>query len=145
MTQEQLDKERERDENINKMLSQMELLQAQVLENREKPKGARGVFRVEEGYSSGYSKPVENQGVGDFARLRLLRRFAEKCGVLFDIGANALCDEITLNIIEEQSKDTNRQKGTTQAEEGEKRKPDDHQENSANRRVAPRPPNLTEH
>jgi len=31
MTQEQLDKERERDENIKKMIAQMELLQAHVL------------------------------------------------------------------------------------------------------------------
>jgi len=55
LTQEQLDKERERDENIKKMLSQMKILQ-------EHMKGTYGVFRVEEGSSSGYSRPGENQG-----------------------------------------------------------------------------------
>jgi len=47
--------------------------------------------------------------------------------------------------MEKQSKDINRQKGTTQAEKGEKSKPEDRQENLANRQVAPRPPNFTEH
>ncbi|XP_015166992.1 uncharacterized protein [Solanum tuberosum] len=55
LTQEQIKKERERDENIKKMLSQMEILQ-------EHMNGTRGVFRVEEGSSSGYSRPGENQG-----------------------------------------------------------------------------------
>uniref|UniRef100_M1DE86 Integrase core domain containing protein n=1 Tax=Solanum tuberosum TaxID=4113 RepID=M1DE86_SOLTU len=61
ITQEQLDKERERDETIKKMLAQMELLEDHVLENVKKHKGTSGVFRVEEGSSSGYSKPGENQ------------------------------------------------------------------------------------
>uniref|UniRef100_M0ZZK1 Integrase core domain containing protein n=1 Tax=Solanum tuberosum TaxID=4113 RepID=M0ZZK1_SOLTU len=61
MTQEQLDKEKERDENIKKMLNKMELLQEYMMENVEKPKGTSGVFRVEEGSSSGYSKLGENQ------------------------------------------------------------------------------------
>uniref|UniRef100_M1DN25 Integrase core domain containing protein n=1 Tax=Solanum tuberosum TaxID=4113 RepID=M1DN25_SOLTU len=61
MTQEQLDKERERDANIKKMLTQMELLQEHMMENVGKPKGKSGVFRVEECSSSGYSKPGENQ------------------------------------------------------------------------------------
>jgi len=55
LTQEQLDKERERDENIKKILIQMEFLQ-------EHMKGTCGVFRVEEGSSSSYSRPGENQG-----------------------------------------------------------------------------------
>ncbi|KAK4731246.1 hypothetical protein R3W88_024234 [Solanum pinnatisectum] len=55
LTQEQLDKEKGRDENIKKMLSQMEILQ-------EHMKGTYGVFRVEEVSSSGYSRPGENQG-----------------------------------------------------------------------------------
>jgi len=55
LMQEQLDKEKERDENIKKMLSQMELLQ-------EHMKGTHGVFRVEEGSSFGYSRLGENQG-----------------------------------------------------------------------------------
>ncbi|XP_015165482.1 uncharacterized protein [Solanum tuberosum] len=55
LTQEQLDKERERDENIKKMLSQMEVIQ-------EHMKGTYGVFRVEEGSSSGYLRHRENQG-----------------------------------------------------------------------------------
>ncbi|XP_049362867.1 uncharacterized protein LOC125827604 [Solanum verrucosum] len=50
LTQEQIEKERERDKNIKKMLSQMEILQ-------EHMKGTHGVFRVEEGSSSGYSIP----------------------------------------------------------------------------------------
>uniref|UniRef100_M1DE40 Integrase core domain containing protein n=1 Tax=Solanum tuberosum TaxID=4113 RepID=M1DE40_SOLTU len=62
ITQEQLDKEKERDENINKMLSQMELLQTQMLENATRPKGPGGMFRVDEGSSSSYSKSGENQG-----------------------------------------------------------------------------------
>ncbi|KAK4707117.1 hypothetical protein R3W88_033331 [Solanum pinnatisectum] len=62
MTQEQLNKERERDENIKKMLAQMGLLQEHVLENVKKTKGTSGMFRVEEGSSSGYSKMGENQG-----------------------------------------------------------------------------------
>ncbi|KAH0773685.1 hypothetical protein KY290_010822 [Solanum tuberosum] len=33
-----------------------------MMENVGKPKGTSGVFRVEEGSSSGYSKPWENQG-----------------------------------------------------------------------------------
>ncbi|XP_015165388.1 uncharacterized protein [Solanum tuberosum] len=55
LTQEQLDKEKERDENIKKMLTQMEVLQ-------EHMKGTCGVFRVEEGSFSSYSNPMENQG-----------------------------------------------------------------------------------
>jgi len=62
MTQEQLDKERERDENIKKMLAQMELLQEKVLEDLKNPKGTSGLFRVEDGSSLGYSKLGENQG-----------------------------------------------------------------------------------
>uniref|UniRef100_M1DDJ4 Integrase core domain containing protein n=1 Tax=Solanum tuberosum TaxID=4113 RepID=M1DDJ4_SOLTU len=62
MTQEQLDKERERDENIEKMLAQMELLQEHVLENVKKQKGENLLFRVEEGSSSSYSKLGENHG-----------------------------------------------------------------------------------
>ena len=49
MTQEQLDKERERDAKIKKMLTQMELLQEHMIENVGKPKGTSRVFRVEEG------------------------------------------------------------------------------------------------
>uniref|UniRef100_M1DSH8 Uncharacterized protein n=1 Tax=Solanum tuberosum TaxID=4113 RepID=M1DSH8_SOLTU len=47
--------------------------------------------------------------------------------------------------IEEQMKDTNKQKGTKQAEEGEKGKLDDCQEHSANHRILPCPPNFTVH
>ncbi|XP_049397297.1 uncharacterized protein LOC125861442 [Solanum stenotomum] len=56
LMQEQLDKDREKDENIKKMLTQMEVLQ-------EHMKGTCGLFRVEEGSSSGYSRPEENQGL----------------------------------------------------------------------------------
>lgn len=63
MTQENLDKENERDENIKKMLTQMELLEEHTMESVENPKGTNGVFRVEEGSSSGYSKQGENQGL----------------------------------------------------------------------------------
>jgi len=62
MTQEQLDKEKERDKNISKILSQMELLHKQVLENMGKPTEIRRVFRVEEGSHSCYSKPSGNKG-----------------------------------------------------------------------------------
>lgn len=41
------------------MLAQMELIQEHMLENVRNP---NGVFRVEVGFSSGYSKPWENQG-----------------------------------------------------------------------------------
>uniref|UniRef100_M1DBF8 Integrase core domain containing protein n=1 Tax=Solanum tuberosum TaxID=4113 RepID=M1DBF8_SOLTU len=51
LTQEQLDKERERDENIKKMLTQMEYLQ-------EHMKGTCGVFRIEEGSSSGTPRDI---------------------------------------------------------------------------------------
>uniref|UniRef100_M1DS59 Integrase core domain containing protein n=1 Tax=Solanum tuberosum TaxID=4113 RepID=M1DS59_SOLTU len=62
MTQEQPGKEREWDANIKKMLTQMELLQEHMREYVRKPKGISGVFRVEEGSSSSYSKSEENQG-----------------------------------------------------------------------------------
>uniref|UniRef100_M1DG32 Uncharacterized protein n=1 Tax=Solanum tuberosum TaxID=4113 RepID=M1DG32_SOLTU len=45
-----------------KILTQMELLQEHMMENVEKPKGICGVFRVEKGSSSDYSRPGENQG-----------------------------------------------------------------------------------
>ena len=57
MTKEQVYKEKGRYENIEKNLSQMELLQAQALGNVKNPKGTRGIFRVKEVSFSSYLKP----------------------------------------------------------------------------------------
>ncbi|XP_049365740.1 uncharacterized protein LOC125830605 [Solanum verrucosum] len=61
MTQEQLDKEKERDENISKMLSYMELLQKQVLENVGELKEVKRVLRIEEASQSSYFNAGGNQ------------------------------------------------------------------------------------
>ncbi|KAG5580293.1 hypothetical protein H5410_050920 [Solanum commersonii] len=52
----------ETDANIMKMLTQMELLQENMMDNIGNPKGTGGVFRVEDGSSAGYSRPGEIQG-----------------------------------------------------------------------------------
>ncbi|XP_049374325.1 uncharacterized protein LOC125839386 [Solanum verrucosum] len=62
LTQEQLDKEREMDENIKKMFSQIKVIQKHM-------KGTYGVFRIEEGSSFGYLRPGENQGWNSTSKL----------------------------------------------------------------------------
>ena len=60
--QEQQDYKKERDENIKKMFSQMEMIQ-------EYKKGTFGVFQVEEGSSPDYSK-LGRIKVGSLKELR---------------------------------------------------------------------------
>jgi len=61
MMKEKLDKEKERDENISKIMSQMELLQKQVLQTIGEPNEVRRVCRLEKGSHPRYLKMGGNQ------------------------------------------------------------------------------------